>query len=129
MLRTDLFQTRAREETRYIAVRDTLTPSDPKIGPEDIDAIHCRQGRLGIGYHYLITVDGTAHLGRRLDTVGSHSRALDEHSVAIGIVGGINEEGVRADTRTEAQKEALESLLMFLKGLYPDAEVDDHPQS
>lgn len=128
-LRTDLFPTKPRGETLYIAVRDTLTQAHPAFGVYEIDAIHCRQGRLGIGYHFLITVGGDVQLARRIDTVGSHSRNLDEVSVAIGIVGGVDENGVRMNTRTPEQLEALELLVEYLSRIYPGVEVDDRPQS
>lgn len=124
-----MFPTKPRGETLYIAVRDTLTQAHPAFGVYEVDAIHCRQGRLGIGYHFLITVGGDIQLARHIDTVGSHSRNLDEVSVAIGIVGGVNEDGTRINTRTEDQIEALEDLIEFLRDRYPGVEVDDRPQS
>lgn len=129
MLRTDLFKTVDRAETRFIAVRDTLTRPD-KVEETDaktLDAIHCKQGRLGIGYHFLIILGGVIQLCRNVDTCGSHSRDLDELSVAIGIVGGTDADGNRSFTRTPEQQEALDDLIEFLARKYPEASVDDHP--
>jgi len=127
-LRCDLFPTLYRGTTLYIAVRDTITEPKPEFNSYTIDAIHCRQGRLGIGYHFLILTDGTIELCRRIETVGSHSRNLDEVSVAIGIIGGADEEGNRVNTRTPQQIEALDDLVAVLQQRYPDAETHDRPQ-
>lgn len=127
MLRTDLFKTVDRASTRFIAVRDTLTKPSANIDALVIDTIHCRQGRLGIGYHFLIITNGDIQLCRDVATVGSHSRDYDDRSVAIGIVGGTDEEGVRLNTRNPEQLEALQDLTEFLHQMYPDTEVHDRP--
>lgn len=131
-LRSELFKTMERDSTRFITVRDTLTAP---IGPDDpsfydafyFDAQHCRQGRLGIGYHFLVLVDGTIQLCRDVDTCGAHSRDLDRISVCIGVVGGKDAEGNRAYTRTSEQEASVGQLIKVLQWLYPLAEVDDHP--
>lgn len=127
MLRTDLFKTLARGETRVIAVRDTLTQADPAIDIKEMDIRHCRQGRLGVGYHFLLLVGGDIQLGRDIETIGAHSRQYDTSSVAIGIVGGTDENGDRLNTRTPEQQEALVDLVVFLSDRYPAAEVNDTP--
>jgi N-acetylmuramoyl-L-alanine amidase len=126
-LRTDLFQTVARTDTRVIAVRDTLTPPKQSTDAYEIDTAHCRQGRLGIGYHFLILIDGTIQLCRRIATCGSHSKHLDDISVAIGVVGGITEDGDRASTRNPEQEQSLADLTRVVQEIYPDAETDDRP--
>ena len=127
MLRTDLFKTVARGNTRVIAVRDTLTAPSVNTNAYTIDTQHCLQGRLGIGYHFLVIDAGDIQLCRDVDTCGSHSRNLDDISVAIGVTGGIDDEGNRTNTRNEEQVEAIDDLIRFLNDRYPDAEVDDRP--
>ena len=127
-LRCNLFPTLPRGSTLYFAVRDTLTQSKPTIDASTIDEIHARQGRLGIGHHFLILVDGTIQLCRHLSSVGAHSRNMDEISVAIGLVGGVDRNGERTNTRTQDQLEALDDLLDVLREYYPEAEVHDRPQ-
>lgn len=126
MLRTDLFKTSNRVETQYIAVRDTRTLVDPELDVKYFDAIHCRKGKFGIGYHFLVLVSGDIQLGRDLETCGAHSRNLDDLSVGIGVVGGKTEEGERENTRTKDQLEALDDLVEFLLSIYPAAEVSDY---
>lgn len=127
MLRIDLFKTVERAETRFIAVRDTLTKSDPEIDAKLMDEIHCRRGSLGVGYHFLIVMGGDIQLCRDIERTGSHSRDFDDISVAIGVVGGTDDQGERAYTRTPEQLEALNDLVEFLQQRYPQAEVHDRP--
>ncbi len=127
MLRTDLFKTLARGNTRVIAVRDTLTAPSEDTDATVIDTIHCRQGRFGIGYHFLVILNGDIQLCRDIETCGSHTKNLDDISVAIGVTGGVDEEGNRSDTRNPEQVEAIADLIEFLKDRYPQAEVSDRP--
>jgi N-acetyl-anhydromuramyl-L-alanine amidase AmpD len=127
MLRTDLFKTMARGNTRVIAVRDTLTPPSDETDAYTIDTQHCRQGRLGIGYHFLVVNKGDIQLCRDIETVGSHTRNLDDISVAIGVTGGVDKEGQRTFTRNPDQIEAIDDLIAFLSQRYPEAEVNDRP--
>jgi len=127
-LRCNLFQTLPRERTDYIAVRDTITDPKENADAYRIDAIHCRQGRLGIGYHFLILVNSNIQLCRHIDTCGSHTKRMDDISVAIGIVGGLEGKN-RVNTRNLQQIDALRDLTLVLQSIYPDAEVHDRPQS
>jgi N-acetylmuramoyl-L-alanine amidase len=127
MLRTELFKTVARGETRVIAVRDTLTLPSEDTDATVIDSMHCQQGRFGIGYHFLVTLNGNIQLCRDINTCGSHSRNLDDISVAIGVTGGVDEEGKRLNTRNPTQNEAIHDLVEFLSITYPQAEVSDRP--
>lgn len=128
MLKAEVFKTMDRAETRFIAVRDTLTLPDPSIDAYEIDRKCSRQGRLGIGVHFLINMDGDVQLARPVETVGSHSRNYDNVSVAVGVVGGLNEDGDREYTRSPEQEEVLSDLVTFLRSIYPEAEPHDLPQ-
>lgn len=127
MLRVNLFNTVERAETRFIAIRDTLTKADPKIDAYVMDTIHCRRGSFGIGYQFLIVTNGDIQFCRGIETTGSHSRDFDDISVAVGLVGGVDEDGERVDTRNQEQLEALSDLIEVLHERYPSAEVHDRP--
>lgn len=136
ILRTDLFKTVDRAETRFIAIRDTLTKPDLEYDIQTMDEIHCKSGRLGVGWHFLVLTSGTIQLGRDIETCGAHSRDetcvahskdLDKISAAVGVVGGVDEHGTRINTRTVEQREALDDLMVVLGGRYPDALTSDVP--
>lgn len=124
-LRCDLFKTMERDDTRFICIRETGTKPNPLIDARYMDRFHAQKGRFGLGYQFLLTVDGDIHLGRDLGICGSHTYQLDDVSVAIGIVGGELPDGSKGPTRTPEQLEALEDLLEVLRGFYPEAELDD----
>lgn len=79
-----------------------------------------------IGYHYYVEKDGSVHKGREENCIGAHVRNHNRHSIGICYEGGLDESGRPADTRTEAQKEALLTLLTQLKERYPRALIVGH---
>lgn len=86
-------------------------------------------GWSDIGYHYVIHLDGSVHVGRDVDLIGAHCSKGGHNTYSIGIcyVGGKdNQAGFPKDTRTDAQKAALMSLLIDLKKLYPKAKIYGH---
>ena len=76
------------------------------------------RGWRDIGYHYVIELDGSVHEARPLSEVGAHAEGHNEGSVAIVYVGGLDEHGHPADTRTPAQKAALYALTEKLVNEY-----------
>ena len=93
---------------------------------DDVDRWHRQRGFLGIGYHFLITLDGDIEVGRPLALVGAHCRGHNAHSIGVAYVGGLDAKGRAADTRTDAQKQALTALLQRLRQLFPQAEIAPH---
>lgn len=92
-----------------------------------IDAWHRARGYPnGIGYHYVIRRDGSIEKGRPESMVGAHVKDHNRHSIGICYEGGLNAEGNPEDTRTEAQKLSLRSLLSQLKEKYPRAIIVGH---
>lgn len=91
------------------------------------------RGWSDIGYHYVVYLDGTVHEGRNVDVSGAHAANHNANSIGVVYVGGVeNRPGVAykdlkaKDTRTEAQKASLLSLLMDLRKLYPKARIIGH---
>ena len=104
------------------AVRPGQTSSAAQI-----DTWHRRQGwKLGIGYHYVVRRDGQIETGRPEWLVGAHCQNHNSHSIGVCYEGGLDIRGKPADTRTEAQKEALRRLLTTLKERYPRALIVGH---
>ena len=104
------------------AVRPGQTSSAAQI-----DTWHRRQGwKLGIGYHYVVRRDGQIETGRPEYMVGAHCQNHNSHSIGVCYEGGLDIRGHPADTRTEAQKEALIGLLKVLKERYPRVLIVGH---
>lgn len=100
----------------------------------DIDRMHRHErGFKCIGYHFVVDLDGTVEKGRDLSMSGAHCNEKDEngksynsHSIGICYVGGLDENGKPADTRTDAQKEAMNTLVWRLFDKYPIKEIIGH---
>lgn len=78
---------------------------------KDIDKWHKAQGWNGIGYHYVIDLDGTVERGRSLDKTGAHCTGHNTGSIGICYIGGLDTNGKAKDTRTPQQKYAMWHLV------------------
>lgn len=93
----------------------------------DIDRDHRSRGWKCCGYHYVIPTDGTIEVGRPEEMVGAHCVNHNKYSIGVCYIGGLDADGkTPADTRTEAQKKALQKLLADLQRRYPKALVLGH---
>ena len=84
-----------------IVVHHTASPAWTTV--EKIDQWHKERGWDGIGYHYVIYVDGSVHEGRSLSKVGAHAKGRNATHIGIALVG--------YDSFTPAQITALEGLV------------------
>lgn len=110
-----------------IIIHCTATPRGRHVTVSDVDRWHRERGFSGIGYHYLIYLDGTIHAGRPIERIGAHCRGYNATSVGIAYVGGVEADCVTpADTRTDAQKTALHTLVKSLQERFPKASVHGH---
>lgn len=92
----------------------------------DIDSYHRSLGWIGCGYHYVIPTDGTIEPGRPDEMVGAHCKNHNRHSIGVCYIGGLSKDGKPADTRTDAQRIALRTLLERLHRRYPNALIVGH---
>ena len=105
------------------AVRPGQTSSAAQI-----DTWHRRDNhwKFGIGYHYVVRRDGSIEPGRPEWQVGAHCLNHNAHSIGVCYEGGLDIRGQPADTRTEAQKASLRTLLEELHKRYPRALIVGH---
>ena len=109
-----------------IVVHCTATPAGRDVTVADVDRWHRQRGFNGIGYHYIVAIDGTVCPGRDVDLAGAHCRGHNSRSIGVCYVGGLDAPGRPADTRTVAQRLALHCLLSALKRLYPGVVIRGH---
>jgi N-acetylmuramoyl-L-alanine amidase len=110
-----------------IIVHCSATPAGKPYTVEDIDKWHRQRGFDGIGYHFVVYLDGSVHKGRSLEKVGAHCLGHNKNSIGVCYVGGLTADGKMVnDTRTLAQKLSLQRLLAELKAQFPDAEIHGH---
>ena len=110
-----------------IVIHCSAVRPDQTSSAAQIDTWHRQRGfHLGIGYHYVIRRNGEIEAGRPEYLVGAHCKDHNAHSIGVCYEGELNARGQPADTRTEAQKKTLLSLLRALKVDYPDALIVGH---
>lgn len=109
-----------------IIIHCSATKEGKHFTVEDIDRWHKERGWKGIGYHYVIYLDGSIHKGRPDEEIGAHTVNHNKNSIGICYIGGLNSKGISADTRTEEQKESLRNLIEELKQKYPITKVSGH---
>ena len=64
------------------------TPEGRNDKAADIDRWHKAQGWHGIGYHYVIDLDGTIEPARDLEKAGAHCTGHNADSIGIVYIGG-----------------------------------------
>ena len=112
-----------------MCIRDShcsATPEGRDVSAATIDDWHKQRGWSGIGYHYVVSLDGTIEYGRDINKTGAHVKGQNKGSIGLCYVGGVDSDMNPKDTRTEQQKESLLLLIKTLKKMHPGAEVYGH---
>lgn len=116
-----------------IVIHCSATRAGQDVRAADIDKWHKERGFACIGYNYVIDLDGTVEVGRPLSMDGAHcntaglsGQSYNKHSIGICYVGGLDENGKPADTRTPEQKLSMTNLVNKLCDEYPITEIIGH---
>lgn len=117
----------------------------PKLGPITHLTIHCAATPEGrdvraeqltqwdnakfgqTSYHWVIELDGSTHRTLRDDQLGAHVGGHNTGNVGICYVGGMDANMHNPkDTRTDAQKKSLLTLIRTYKANYPSLVIRGH---
>ena len=109
-----------------IIIHCSATHAGQDIKAKDIDRMHRARGFSQIGYNYVINLDGTVETGRPLTIAGAHCIGYNDHSIGICYIGGIDANGKPSDTRTPAQKAAMDDLINDICQVYDIVELLGH---
>lgn len=109
-----------------IIIHCSATKEGLNFNVNDIRRWHKQKGWKDVGYHYVITLDGSIEPGRSLDEIGAHCQGHNKNSIGICYIGGLDENNKPKDTRTKQQKAALYNLLSKLKQKFPTASIHGH---
>jgi N-acetylmuramoyl-L-alanine amidase len=110
-----------------IIIHCTATLEGREASVAEVDGWHRVRGFAGIGYHYLIGLDGKIRTGRNIELAGAHCEGHNANSIGVCYAGGLAADGkTPKDTRTAAQKDALIRLLKELRAKYPGATIHGH---
>lgn len=105
-------------EINWIVVHCSATPNGKPFFAKDIDAWHKQQGWSGIGYHWVIDLDGTLEKGRPIELIGAHVEGHNSNSVGICLIGN--------DEFTQEQFDRLRETIITLLASFPNAKVCGH---
>lgn len=117
-----------------IMVHCTATPPKREVTVAELDAWHkaenferCSNGHYA-GYHLLVHIDGSYERIRPDNERGQHcpQSNMNNRAVSVCYVGGVDNNNKPCDTRTEAQKKTLVTLLRTLRAKYPNAQIVGH---
>jgi len=111
-----------------IIIHCSATPAGRWHGAADIARWHRERGFAGIGYHYVILLDGRVERGRPEAEIGAHCAGQNARSIGVCYIGGTDAKLRPQDTRTEAQKTALRKLVSELLARHPKATVHGHDE-
>jgi len=104
----------------------TATPEGREVTVKEIDAWHKARGWKGIGYHFVVHLNGEVSVGRPIDQVGAHVEGHNTGTVGCVYVGGTDNKGIPKDTRTAAQKETMLRLTKELTEKYKIKKITGH---
>ena len=110
-----------------IFIHCSATPEGRDIKMETIKSWHVKgRGWRNIGYHFVIELDGLLRPGRPMQQMGAGVKGHNANSIHVCYVGGIDKSKNPKDTRTEAQRETLNTIIGGLLKEYPNASVHGH---
>lgn len=116
----------------------------PALGPVKFLTIHCAatpegrhvtheqitqwdKAKFGqTSYHWVIELDGSMHRTLRDDQKGAHVGKANTGNIGICYIGGVDKAMNPKDTRTDAQKKSLLTLIRTYKERYPGIIIRGH---
>lgn len=107
----------SRTDTKYIIVHHRAGNGDA----QSIHRMHLANGWSGIGYHFYVRKNGEVYRGRPLHSIGAHCTGRNSNSVGICFEGNY-----QTEIMPETQLRAGYELILYLKGIYPNAEIKKH---
>lgn len=114
-------------QVNKIIVHCTATPEGRDVTVDEIRRWHVEEKNWSdIGYHWIVTLNGTLERGRPEHIQGAHAKGFNKNSIGLCYVGGVDKDMIPKDTRTKGQKETLKCILEDLKDRYPNAEIIGH---
>lgn len=112
---------------RYCFLHCSATPPKMNCTSAMIDSWHKGQGWPGIAYAWFCRQNGKWEKGAPENVIAYHAGGnWNVDSFGICYEGGVNNAGVPADTRTEAQKIALLEKCRDILARYPDIKFIGH---
>lgn len=118
--------THTHRTINLIVIHCTASRCNTDLTPAALEREHRARGFASCGYHFYIRKNGIIHPMRPVNLMGAHAYGYNSHSIGIAYEGGLNAQGIPADTRTPEQSSALRALLHTLLTTYPGTRILGH---
>lgn len=112
-----------------LTVHCTADVEGRDVTADQISQTDMNRADLGyqVGYHYVITLDGTVHNTCPETLRGAHIGGHNTGSVGLSYVGGLDRVTKKPkDTRTREQKKAMAKFITDFKQRHPGAKILGH---
>lgn len=109
-----------RTDTKYLVLHHA---DATKCTVQDVHKWHLNKGYSGIGYHFFVSKKGEIYEGRPIESVGAHCYGFNKCSIGICAEGDFTK-----DIMPDIQKKAINEILLYLKNIYPKAEIKGHKE-
>lgn len=110
---------------KFLTIHCAATPEGRDVKAADISQWDI--AKFGqISYHFVIELDGTIHRTLRDDQRGAHVGKNNTGNIGVCYVGGVDKNGNPKDTRTDAQKKSMLTLVRTYKARFPGIVVRGH---
>lgn len=110
---------------KYLTIHCAATPEGRHVTAAQI----CEWDKAKFGqtsYHWVVELDGLMVRTLRDDQKGAHVGGANTGNIGICYVGGVDKKLNPEDTRTDAQKKSLLTLIKTYKGRYPGIIIRGH---
>jgi len=110
---------------KYLTIHCAATPEGRHVSATQITAWD--KAKFGqTSYHWVIELDGLTVRTLRDDQKGAHVGGHNTGNIGICYVGGVDKKLNPKDTRTDAQKKSLLTLIRTYKERYPGIIIRGH---
>lgn len=110
---------------KYLTIHCAATPEGRHVTAAQITSWD--KAKFGqTSYHWVVELDGTMVRTLRDDQKGAHVGGANTGNIGICYIGGVDKKLNPKDTRTEAQKKSLLTLIRTYKARYPGIIIRGH---
>ena len=109
-----------------IILHCTATPEGRHVDVDTIRVWHKARGWSDVGYHFIIYIDGSVHVGRAVEKTGAHVAGHNATTIGVVYVGGTDAAGNAKDTMNVAQETAFVNLVKHLRDEFGPLTLHGH---
>ena len=110
---------------QFLTIHCAATPEARHVTHEQIT--QWDKAKFGqTSYHWVVELDGSMHRTLRDDQKGAHVGGANTGNIGICYIGGVDKKLNPKDTRTDAQKKSLLTLVRTYKERYPGIIIRGH---